>query len=178
MKIFYTVLSAFIAAISLSVSTAGASQYNASNQASSDVSIQKLAWMLGSWSAENDQQTIDEQWSLQAESLLGISRTMEAGKSKAFELLLIEKQGDDFILRLRFFGPSIDKATRGKENPLRLKVIQADEQILRCEGIDSELGTSLIYSKLSATTMQAQISKVREGKIVWQESYQFTRVPQ
>jgi hypothetical protein len=186
MKKFYTSLSTVIVAISFNLQIAHASPVTlltndtsaSASQTSTSIALQKLTWLGGSWNASNEKQTIDEHWSLQGESLLGISRTMEAGKSKAFELLLIEKQGDDFVLRLRFFGPSIDKATRGKEEPLRLKVVQADEQGLRCEGIDSETGTTLIYTKLSANTMQAQISKVREGKTVWQESYQFRRSAQ
>ena len=103
---------------------------------------------------------------------------MEENKSKAFELLLIEKLGDDLILRLRFFGPAIDKATRGKEEPLRLKVVQADAQQLVCEGIGGETGTTLTYTKLSANSMQAQIRKVRDGAVVWQESYAFNRISQ
>jgi hypothetical protein len=183
MKKFYTSLSTVLVAIAVNVQSVHASPVTllttdssvSVSQTTAGISLQKLTWLHGSWSANNEKQTIDEHWSLQAESLLGISRTIEAGKSKAFELLLIEKQGDDFVLRLRFFGPAIDKATRGKDEPLRLKVVQADEQSLRCEGIDSETGTTLTYTKLSANTMQAQISKVREGKMVWQESYQFHR---
>lgn len=186
MKKFYTSLSTILVAIAgyeQSVHASPASLPNTEistsiSQTTPSIALQKLTWLQGTWSASNEKQTIDEHWSLQGETLLGISRTMEAGKSKAFELLLIEKQGDDFILRLRFFGPSIDKATRGKDEPLRLKVVQADEQGLRCEGIENEIGTTLTYTKLSATTMQAQISKVREGKMVWQETYQFHRSAQ
>ena len=186
MKKFYTSLSTILVAIAVNEQWVYANPATGLNteiissisQTTPSVTLQKITWLQGSWSASNEKQTIDEHWSLQAESLLGISRTMEAGKSKAFELLLIEKQGDDFILRLRFFGPAIDKATRGKDEPLRLKVVQADEQTLRCEGIENEVGTTLTYTKLSATEMQAQISKVREGKLVWQESYQFSRSAQ
>lgn len=148
------------------------------------VDLQLLRWMTGNWQAliatdanntNNDKQNIDEHWSLQGNSLLGISRTMEGNHSKAFELLLIETQGEDLIVRLRFFGPSIEKATRGKDEPLRLKVVQADAQLLVCEGIGNETGTTLTYTKLSADSMQAQIRKVRDGNIVWQEEYAFQR---
>lgn len=145
------------------------------------VDLQLLRWMTGSWHAlianntNNAKQNIDEHWSLQGNSLLGISRTMEGNSSKTFELLLIETQGDDLIVRLRFFGPSIEKATRGKDEPLRLKVVQADAQQLICEGIGNEIGTTLTYIKLSADSMQAQIRKVRDGHIVWQEEYAFQR---
>lgn len=142
------------------------------------IDLQLLRWMTGNWQANNTKQNIDEHWSLQGDSLLGISRTLEGNNSKAFELLLIETQGEDLIVRLRFFGPAIDKATRGKDEPLRLKVIQADAQHLICEGIGNEVGTTLSYTKLSAERMQAQIRKVRDGNIVWQEDYAFQRASQ
>ena len=153
--------------------TLSATRLAASEKASID--LQQLRWMTGSWSANNAQQSIDEHWFLQGDSLIGTSRTMEANHSKAIELLLIEKQGDDLVVRLRFFGPAIDKATRGKDEALRLKVIQADAQLLVCEGIGNEVGTTLTYTKLGAQGMRAEISKVRDGTIVWQEVYVFQR---
>ncbi|MFZ6819346.1 DUF6265 family protein [Undibacterium sp. Ji22W] len=142
------------------------------------IDLQLLRWMSGDWQATNAKQIIDEHWSLQGNSLLGISRTLEGNVSKAFELLLIETQGEDLIVRLRFFGPAIEKATRGKDEPLRLKVILADAQQLICEGVGNEIGTTLSYTKLSGDRMQAQIRKVRDGNIVWQEDYVFLHINQ
>lgn len=139
------------------------------------IELRNLSWLIGSWQATQGQQSIDEHWSLQGDSLLGISRTMEGKQSKAIEILLIEKQAEDYVLRLRFFGPAIDKATRGKDQPLRLRVTQADIQQLQCEGIDSELGTTLTYTKLNKDEIRAHIRKVRDGTIVWQEEYTFSR---
>lgn len=141
------------------------------------INLQDLRWMTGSWHTSNGQQNVDEHWSLQGESLVGISRTLENNKSKVVELLLIEKQGEDWLLRLRFFGPAIDKATRGKDEPLRLKVIHADAQQLMCEGIGNEIGTTLSYTRIGNQKMQAKISKMRGETLVWQEEYAFERAP-
>jgi len=145
------------------------------NENKAKIQIQDLTWLLGSWTAVTEKQIIDEHWALQNQSLMGISRTTEGEKSKAVELLFIEKQDEDWILRLRFFGPAIERATRGKDEPLRLKVMQADAEQLRCEGIGSEVGTTLTYTKLSTNSMRAEIRKMREGKLVWSETYQFQR---
>lgn len=148
---------------------------NSVSEAQTRVEIQDLTWMLGSWTAITEKQIIDEHWALQGQSLMGISRTTEADKSKAVELLFIEKQDQDWIVRLRFFGPAIERATRGKDEPLRLKVVHADTTELRCEGIGVEIGTTLTYTKLTTNSMRAEIRKVREGKLVWSETYQFQR---
>jgi hypothetical protein len=146
-----------------------------SSENETSIQIQNLTWLLGSWTAITEKQIIDEHWVLQNQSLMGISRTTEGEKSKAVELLFIEKQEEDWILRLRFFGPAIERATRGKDEPLRLKVMRADAEQLRCEGIGSEVGTTLTYTKLSSNSMRAEIRKIREGKLVWSETYQFQR---
>lgn len=175
MKKFFALSAVFL---SCTLATTGYSQTVATTDAASEkatLDLQQLRWMTGSWHASNAKQNIDEHWSLQGNSLLGTSRTMEANHSKAVELLLIEAQGEDLIVRLRFFGPAIDKATRGKDEALRLKVIQADAQQLICEGIGNEVGTRLSYTKISAERMQAQIRKTRDGSIVWQEEYTFQR---
>lgn len=142
------------------------------------IDLQNLRWIVGDWQSSQGKQTIDEHWSLAGDSLLGISRSLEENRSKAVELLLIEKQENDYLLRLRFFGPAIDKATRGKDQPLRLKVVQADAEKLHCEGIDAETGTTVIYTNLSPLSMTAQIRKIRDGAVVWQEDYVFKRMPQ
>jgi hypothetical protein len=142
------------------------------------INLQNLRWIVGDWQSSQGRQTIDEHWSLAGDSLLGISRSIEESRSKTFELLLIEKQDNDYLLRLRFFGPAIEKATRGKDQPLRLKVVQADTEKLLCEGIDAETGTTVTYTKLSPNSMTAQIRKIRDSAVVWQEDYVFKRMPQ
>lgn len=148
---------------------------NSVSEPQARIQILDLTWMLGSWTAVTEKHIIDEHWALQGQSLMGISRTTEAEKSKAVELLFIEKQDEDWIVRLRFFGPAIDHATRGKDEPLRLKVVHASTTELRCEGIGGEIGTKLTYTKLTANSMRAEIRKVREGRLVWSETYQFQR---
>lgn len=174
MKSFKKLLTPIAIFLCCSLPAAGYPQASTTNSKATP-DLQQLRWMTGSWHANNAKQNIDEHWSLQGDSLLGISRTLEGNNSKAFELLLIEAQGEDLILRLRFFGPAIEKATRGKDEPLRLKVIQADAQQLICEGIGNEVGTRLSYTKINAESMQAQIRKTRDGSIVWQEEYAFQR---
>jgi len=138
--------------------------------------LEALAWLQGRWQAQKGPQVVEEQWSLQGASLLGVSWTLAAGQSRSFEMLLLEKQGDDWVLRLRMFGPALDKATRGKEEPLRLKLVAADATHFRCEGLGPEEGTTLIYERTGPDKMQARIAKTRDGRVLWSESFDFKKV--
>ncbi len=144
-------------------------------QAPTAPDLSSLAWLQGRWIATKGAETVEEQWSLQGTSLLGVSRTLVGGQSRGVELLMLEKQGPDLVLRLRMFGPALDKAGRGKEEPLRLKLVEADATHFRCEGIGPEAGTVLIYERKGADGLQAHISKTREGKVVWEERFSFQR---
>ncbi len=139
------------------------------------VDLQTLAWLQGRWTEPRKDGIVEEHWSLQGQSLLGVSRTLEGGRSVAFELFTLECDGADWVLRLRMFGPALDKATRGREEPLRLKLVEADVHHFRCEGIGTETGTTLVYELTGPGCLVARITKLRDGKVVWGETYQFTK---
>lgn len=137
--------------------------------------LSSLAWLQGRWLATKGAETVEEQWSLQGASLLGLSRTLAAGLSQGVELMLLEKQGNDLVLRLRMFGPALDKAGRGKEEPLRLRLVAADATHFRCEGMGPEEGTVLVYTRKGVEGLEAHISKTREGRVVWEDRFVFQR---
>lgn len=138
---------------------------------------QALVWIQGRWTERRNDQLIEEHWSLAGQSLLGVSRTLAGVRSRTFELFTLERDGEDWVMRLRMFGPALDKATRGKDEPLRLKLVEADARHFRCEGVGSETGTTLVYELESPGRLNARITKTRDGKVVWQERYRFTREP-
>lgn len=137
--------------------------------------LRALAWIQGRWTERRNDELIEEHWSLVEQSLLGVSRTMKEGRSSAFELFTLERDGEDWVMRIRMFGPGLDKATRGKDEPLRLKLVEADTQHFRCEGVGPETGTALVYELSGPGRLTARITKTRDRKVVWSESHQFTR---
>ncbi len=137
--------------------------------------LQTLKWLEGRWTSPVKDGVIEEHWSLQGHSLLGVSRTMSGPQSKALELLMLEEIEGKTIMRLRFFGPAMEKALRGKDEPLRLALVEADEQHFVCMGIGSEEGTRLEYRILTPNSMRAEISKMRDGKLVFSEQFEFSR---
>lgn len=146
-------------------------------QPAAPMDIQVLDWMQGLWLCQSDQGWTEELWSLKGRSLLGVSRSMKDHVSSSFELFLLEPDQGDWVLRLRMFGPGLDKALRGKDEPLRLKLVEADRAHFKCEGLGPEMGTTLVYTLQSPNTLHARISKAKDGKVVWSEDYYFRKVP-
>lgn len=64
----------------------------------SGASIDNLSWLTGSWRLESGGKVIEEQWTAPAGGMmLGMSRTVVAGKTVSFEYLRIVQRGDDFV---------------------------------------------------------------------------------
>jgi len=69
-------------------------------------SLEDLAWMSGSWAAENPRGSMEERWSpIAGSSLVGVFRSVNSGKMSMTELLIIEQEGEELHLRLQQFNP-------------------------------------------------------------------------
>lgn len=135
--------------------------------------LSQLGWLQGQWQAQTGDSQIDESWSLQGNSLLGVSRSLQRGLSTEIELMVLEPWEQTYQMRLRFFSAAAEKALRGKDQPLRLELISADQQHFVCQGVGTEAGTSLSYRLIRPDMMEAELIKQRDGKIVHREHYQF-----
>jgi Domain of unknown function (DUF6265) len=136
-----------------------------------------LAWMHGDWQGQKGKEHFDEHWHLQGDSMLGVSRTSEAGRSTFFELFVLEATEKDLILRLRMFGPAGERAVRGQNEPLRLKVVELDKEHVVFEGLGKDQGTQVRYQRMGTDGLEAEILKHDAPGKVWRQSYSFKRIP-
>lgn len=133
--------------------------------------------MQGRWTGQEGALQFEEQWSLQGDALLGVARVMEQGRSKELELFALEPKDGQYLMRIRMFGPALDTATRGKDAPLQLRLVEADHTHFVCAGIGPEEGTTLTYQRTPQGGLRASIQKVRQGAVVWRQDFAFTRAP-
>ena len=64
-------------------------------EASRSVTLDRFAWLAGSWVLDDGKQHVEESWSTPApDMLIGMSRTLRAGKTSAFEFLRIVARDD------------------------------------------------------------------------------------
>jgi hypothetical protein len=137
--------------------------------------LKTLSWLSGRWVGAEGPERFEEAWSLEGQSLLGVARTLKGDRSTFVELFMLEADGADLVLRLRMFGPALDRALRGKEEPLRLKLVAADATHFQCEGLGPEVGTTLTYRLEAPDRLRATLTKVKEGR-TFTQTYAFTRV--
>jgi len=59
------------------------------------VSLDRLAWLAGSWNLDDGKQRVEETWSTPADDMMiGMSRSIRAGKTVSFEFLRIVARAD------------------------------------------------------------------------------------
>jgi hypothetical protein len=133
-----------------------------------------LGWLSGRWIGSEGAERFEEHWSLEGQSLLGVGRTLKGDRTTFVELFILEADGADLVLRLRMFGPALDRALRGKDEPLRLKLTEADATHFQCEGLGPEAGTTLVYRLAGPDRLEARLSKVKDGR-TFTQAYTFTR---
>ncbi|MBI3132122.1 MAG: hypothetical protein HYZ13_12435 [Acidobacteria bacterium] len=136
--------------------------------------LKSLAWLQGRWTGAEGPERFEEHWSLQGQSLMGSARTLVGDTTSFIELFILEREGADFVLRIRMFGPALDSALKGKDAPLRLKLTEADSTHFKCEGLGPETGTTLIYRLEAPDRIHASLSKAKDGRVSTR-SYAFTR---
>lgn len=71
-------------------------------------SVRDFEWLKGAWAGKFKDDAIEEQWSGEhCGTMMGMFRWMRDGQVRFYELILIEPEGDDLVLRLKHFNPGL-----------------------------------------------------------------------
>lgn len=143
-------------------------------QTPQSMALSDLRWLQGRWTGERGPERFEEQWSLQGQSLLGVARTLEKDQTTFVELFMLESGEEGWVLRIRMFGPALDKALRGKDTPLRLVAVEMDASHVLFEGMGPETGTRVLYRLEGPGRLLAEISKTKNGK-PWKETFHLVK---
>ena len=123
--------------------------------AAEPVSIANLSFMTGCWEVKEGPMLTEEQWSKPADdTMLGMSRTLKAGKSVFSEFMRIEKTPDGFAYRARILP--------GQPGTL-FKMIRSTETEVVFENSAHDFPQRILYRKV-AGGLFARIEGVDKGK--------------
>lgn len=125
--------------------------------------MEELAWLAGSWHGTFGDSRIEETWTAPSNgALLGMSR-MGGGRGAAtYEILLIEQEGEDVMLRLKLFGPRLHDRN-GKV--IEMKQTRSGERDATFEGVQDGRPERLRYWINEQDELQARLEKQKpDGK--------------
>ena len=106
-----------------------------------NVSVSDLSWLSGAWYGQVGDDLIEEHWSGPAVgTLMGMFRWIHEGQVRFYELLTIEPDGDQLLMRIKHFGPGlIGWEEKDQAVTLALVGLQTGEAIFYRLGSDEPL---------------------------------------
>jgi hypothetical protein len=137
-----------------------------------------LLWICGGWSGQRGEDPIDEYWSqLQGDILLGMFRWLHAGQLRFSELMSLENEEDDLVLRIKHFDPGL-KGREERDRSMELVLVQRQE----CEAIFLQRLVAdppwLVY-RLEPDARMLMVHFVREGEEALEaDQFRYTRLEQ
>lgn len=73
-----------------------------------NISVTDLSWFSGVWTGQVGHDSIEEHWSGPAAgTLMGMFRWIHEGQVRFYELLTIEPDGDQLLMRIKHFSPGL-----------------------------------------------------------------------
>jgi len=118
--------------------------------------IESVDWIAGCWTLSSGQTTIEEQWMRPAGgTMLGMSRTVRAGKTAEYEFLQIRETatGLDYVA----------KPSGQAEATFTLKTIEPGNVVF--ENPTHDFPQRVMYKKTGDTTATARIEGTRNGQL-------------
>jgi hypothetical protein len=97
-----------------------------------------LAWISGTWVGSEADTHIEESWSEpRGLSMVGSFRMLQQGAPRFYELMTLEREGEQTLLRLKHFGPGLLAWEEKDEAPtFRLAAVTGSEATFENVGTD------------------------------------------
>ena len=137
--------------------------------------IEDLAWMAGTWRADDGPMPFEEHWTAPwGGTMAAVSRGQKAGKVSIVELSSIEKVGDDLVLHLRHFHGALKPWDSEKDGPLTWTLAESAENRVVFTDPGQEFPRSVIYER-DGDVLRAILEGSR-GEQPMRMAFELTRV--
>jgi len=123
-----------------------------------------LSWLDGSWVHGDKDSSIEEHWRQSGAGLVGMFREVKKGRSTFFEIMAIEAEGRDIIMRIRHFGPGLKAAWEEKSKPMTFRLGERAGDSATFDGLEVQAGERLLYRLIDNDTLEITGEFLHGGK--------------
>lgn len=125
--------------------------------------VQMISWLDGRWVKAYGENFMEEHWSSLGGSFLGMCREMKDGQTSFIEIMVIEPEGEDTVMRIRHFGPGLKTAWEDKDRTVVLKLGAHDNKSAVFTGTGANEGDRITYKLLAKDILDITTEFVRDG---------------
>ncbi len=131
-------------------------------------------WLAGTWRHEEEEGVCEEFWSeAGGDTQFGAFRWTAGGKTRFYELFVIERDEDGLWLRLRHFGPGM--VPLEDEGPLAWRLVGSTEQEATFENPAYDFPRRVVYRRTGEHELLARIEGVSEDGADRSHAFRFRR---
>ena len=130
-----------------------------------DDSINRLAWLTGSWQGPVNGGLLEETWlPPKADTISALVRFTKDGRTEFIEIIKIEKVGNSFELRLQLYDPPMRPQS---EKPHVFKLSKIEKNKINFRGISEGSHRKLSYERVAQDhfIIRFQTNEGRDVKI-------------
>lgn len=128
-----------------------------------EATIDELAWMTGTWSAQLGPNTLEEHWvAPQGGSIAAMVRMTGNGATSMFEVITIEEKDGSLVMNVQQWNAGFEPRTAVAQ---KLELAEIGERMVRFTAVTEGSMTSLGYSRTGDSTFTIHLETPDGNKV-------------
>ena len=172
------ILTPALCGIATTVAAATAAAQAPAPSAPVKATVEQLAWVAGAWTGTLGQRTVEQHWSAPlGGSIIAMYRSIQANKATLYELLAIEQEGENVVLRIKHFSPGPGLVSReAKDESVDQILVKLEERSAVFEGGTPGSPVRITFTSPDPATLNITVARQRDGAPVSTE-FKYKRIP-
>jgi hypothetical protein len=139
--------------------------------------VEQLAWVAGAWTGKLGQRTVEQHWSAPlGGSIIAMYRSIQADKATLYELLAIEQEGENVVLRIKHFAPGPGLVSQeAKDESVNQTLVKLEDRLAVFEGGTPASPVRITFTSPDPSTLNITVARQRNGAPVSTE-FKYTRI--
>jgi hypothetical protein len=131
-------------------------------------------WLAGTWRCTDEEGVCEEFWSeAGGDTQFGAFRWTAGGRTRFYELFVIERNEDGIWLRLRHFGPGM--VPLEDEGPLAWRLAETGDKLAIFENPAQDFPRRVLYHRTAEAELLARIEGITEDGEERTHAFHFSR---
>lgn len=136
--------------------------------------IQAISWLEGKWVKAYGDKLREEHWSFMGGTLLGMCREISDSDSSLIQIMTIEQEGEETLMKIRHFSKGLKVALEEKDKMAVFKLNEYNKKVAVFNGIGENEGETITYKLLTKDLLEITFEFTKDGKKA-QEIYRMKR---
>ena len=140
-------------------------------------SVEQLAWVAGAWTGTLGERTVEQHWSAPlGGSIIAMYRSIQANKATLYELLAIEQEGENVVLRIKHFAPGPGLVSQeAKDESVNNTLVKLEDRLAVFEGGTAASPVRITFTSPDPATLNITVARQRNGAPVSTE-FKYKRI--